>query len=298
MGKKNRRNRQRSSRWAAAAEAPPLSPEKQDARPAQQKQKWAEQNRAKQPAAAAAEAPPLSPEEQAARRARQKQEWAERKHGKERAERGSLAPLVWAGSGIAAVVVAVVVGIVLLSGGGGSASTTATPLVTADPRLGGASPVESFNVSATDDGVAINPRFVPNTITAQAGEVFQINVKNDGHSVHNLVIAGLDGQYGTNDDWTTIDPNNSSNPQSIAVGDTGTVDVKIDQPGTYKFRCLFHPDQQIGNLILVPGPSVTAGPSGSASASGSASPSGSGSASVVATPTPTPTPAVSAPPAS
>jgi plastocyanin len=197
-----------------------------------------------------------------------------------------MAPLVWAGSGIAAVVVAVVVGIVLLSGGGGSTSSTATPQITADPRTGGATPVESFNISATDQGVAINPRFVPNTITAQAGEVFQINVKNDGHSVHNLVIAGLDGQYGTNDDWTTIDPNNSSNPQSIAVGDTGTVDVKIDQPGTYKFRCLFHPDQQIGNLILVPGPS------------GTASPSGSGSASAAARATPTPTPAASAPPAS
>jgi plastocyanin len=284
MGKKNRRNRQQSSRRAAAAEAPPLSPEEQAARRAQQKRKAAEQNRVQQPAATA-EAPPLSPEEQAARRARQKQEWAVQKHGKERAEGGSLAPLVWAGSGIAAVVVAVVVGIVLLAGGGGgSTSTTATPQVTADPRLGGASPVESFNISATDQGVAINPLFVPDTITAKAGEVFRIIVKNNGSSVHNLVIAGLDGQYGTNDDWTTIDPNNSANPQSIAVGDTGTVDVKIDQPGTYKFHCLFHPDQQVGNLILVPGPS------------GTASPSGSGTA--VATLTPTPTPAVSAPPAS
>jgi plastocyanin len=282
MGKKNRRNRQRSSRSAAAeAEAPPLSPEKQDARRAQQKRKWAEQNRAKQPADAAAEAPPLSPEEQAARRARQKQEWAERKHGKERAERGSLAPLVWAGSGIAAVVVAVVVGIVLLSGGGGSASTTATPLVTADPRLLGGSPAESFNVSATDDGVAINPRFVPNTITAQAGEVFQIIVKNDGASAHNLVVAGLDDQYGTNDDWTT-------NPSSLPVGATGTVVIKIDKPGVYKFHCLFHPDAQIGTLTLVAGPSGTASPSGS----------GSASASAVATPTPTATPAASAPPAS
>jgi plastocyanin len=286
MGKKNRRNRQKSSRRpAATAEAPPLSPEEQAARRAQQKRKWAEQNRASQ-AAAAAEAPPLSPEEQAARRAEQKRLWAERKHGKERTEGGSLAPLVWAGSGIAAVVVAVVVGIVLLSGGGGSTSGTATPQITADPRLGGATPVESFNISATDQGVAINPLFVPDTITAKAGEVFRIIVKNNGSSVHNLVIAGLDGQYGTSDDWTTIDPNNPSNPQSIEVGNTGTVDVKIDLSGTYKFRCLFHPDQQIGNLILVPGPSSAA------------SPSGSGSASAAATATPTATPAASAPPAS
>lgn len=288
MGKKNRRNRQQTNRrQAAAAEAPPLSPEEQAARRAQQKREWAEQNRVKQPAAAAAaEAPPLSPEEQAARRAEQKRLWAERKRGKERAEGGSLTPFVWAGSGIAAVVVAVVVGIVLFAGGGGSTSTTATPQITADPRLGGQPPAESFNISATDSGVAINPLFVPDTITAKAGEVIRINVKNNGSSVHNLVIAGLDGQYGTSDDWTTIDPNNSANPQSIAVGDTGTVDVKIDQPGTYKFHCLFHPDQQIGNLILVPGPS------------GTATPSGSGSASAAATATSTATPAASAAPAS
>jgi plastocyanin len=285
LAKKKRKRQQASRTKAPAQEGPALSPEEQAARRAQQKRKAAEQNRAKQPAATA-EAPPLSPEEQAARRARQKREWAERKHGKERAEGGSLAPLVWAGSGIAAVVVAVVVGIVLLSGGGGSGSTTATPLITPDPRLGGASPVESFDISATDQGVAINPLFVPDTITAKAGEVFRIIVKNIGSSVHNLVIAGLDGEYGTSDDWTTIDPNNPGAPQSIAVGDTGTVDVKIDRPGTYKFRCLFHPDQQIGKLILVPGPS------------GTATPSGSGSASTVATATPTATPAASAPPAS
>jgi plastocyanin len=250
MGKKNRRNRQQSSRQ------PP----------------------------AAAEAPPLSPEEQAARRAQQKQEWAEQKRGKERAAGGSMAPFVWAGSGIAAVVVAVIVGIVLLAGGGGSTSSTATPAASADPRLGGASAAESFNVSATDDGVDINPRFAPNTITAQAGEVFQINVKNDGHSAHNLVVAGLNGSFDPPSSWTTIDPNNSNNPQAILAGDTGTVAVKIDTPGTYQFRCSFHPTQQVGTLTIVPGPSVTASPSGSGSASAAAPP--------------TPTPAASAAPAS
>ena len=248
MGKKNRRNRQQSIRQPATA----------------------------------AEAPPLSPEEQAARRAQQKREWAEQKRGKDRAAGGSIAPFVWAGSGIAAVVVAVVVGIVLFAGGGGSTSSTATPGPSADPRLGGASAAESFNVSATDDGVDINPRFAPNTLTAKAGEVFQINVKNDGHSAHNLVVAALSGSFDPPGSWTTTDPNNSNNPQAILAGDTGTVAVKIDTPGTYQFRCSFHPTQQVGTLTIVPGPSVTASPSGSASASS----------------TPTATPPASAAPAS
>jgi plastocyanin len=221
----------------------------------------------------------LSPEEQAARRAQQKREWAERKHGKQRESGDSIAPLIWGGSAIVAVVVAVVVGIVLIAGGGGS-SASPTPAVTADPRLGGGSPVEEFNISADDDGVAVNPRFSPTVITAVAGEVFQINVKNDGSSVHNLDIAGLDDTYDTPDDWVTRDSNNSDNPLAILVGDTGTLQVKIDKPGTYRFRCTFHPVEQIGTLILTPGPSSSAGPSGSAAASASASLS----------PTPSPTP--------
>jgi plastocyanin len=218
--------------------------------------------------APAPEGQALSPEEQAARRAQQKREWAEQKHGKERAAGDSIAPLVWAGSGIAAVVVAVIVGVVLIAGGGGSSSTPA-PSPTPDPRLEGKSPVETFNISADDDGVAINPRFSPNVITAVAGEVFQINVKNDGSSIHNLAIAGLDDTYDTADDWVTRDPNNSDNPSAILVGNTGTVQVKIDKAGTYKFRCVFHPEQQTGTLILTPGPSTSA----SASASPSATPS-------------------------
>ena len=164
------------------------------------------------------------------------------------------------GSGITAVVAAVIVGVVLLAGGGRSASSTATPSVSPDPRLGGASATESFNVSATDDGVDINPRFVPDTITARAGEVFQINVKNDGHSAHNLVVAGPNGSFDPPGSWTTVDPNNSNNPQAILAGDTGTVEVKIDTPGTYQFRCSFHPTQQVGTLTIVPGPSTTISP--------------------------------------
>ncbi len=236
------------------------------------KKKKRNRQQASQTKAPAQEGRALSPEEQAARRAQQKREWAEQKHGKERAAGDSIAPLVWAGSGIAAVVVAVIVGVVLIAGGGGSSSTPG-PSPTPDPRLGGAPPAETFNVSATDDGVAINPRFVPNVITAKAGEVFQINVKNDGSSAHNLVIAGLDDTYDTADDWVTRDPNNTNNPAVIEPGDTGTVQVKIDVPGTYKFHCVLHPVQQTGTLILTPGPSVSA----SASASPSASPTPSAS---------------------
>ncbi len=225
-------------------------------------------------AAPDAQAQELSPEERAARRAQQKQEWAEQKRARDRAA-SSNAPIIWGGVTVLVVVVAFVGGIVLLAGGGGS-SASPTPAVTADPRLGGGSPAKSFDISATDDGVDVNPRFEPNTITAVAGEVFQINVKNDGSSAHNIVIAGLDDTYDTADDWETRDPDNPSNPAAIKPGDTGTVQVKIDKAGTYKFRCLFHPEQQTGTLVLT-APPVT--PASSATTSASA-----------ATQSPSPTP--------
>ena len=40
--------------------------------------------------------------------------------------------------------------------------------------------------------------------------------------------------------------------RSIAIkpGETGRVVLKIDEPGTYRFRCAFHPTFEIGTLTL------------------------------------------------
>jgi uncharacterized cupredoxin-like copper-binding protein len=39
-------------------------------------------------------------------------------------------------------------------------------------------------------------------------------------------------------------------PNVIQPGETERLLVKIDQAGTYSFRCDFHPQYQTGNLVL------------------------------------------------
>jgi len=192
-------------------------------------------------AAPAQGGPALSPEEQAARREQQKREWAAHKRAQERA--GSAAPIVWAGVAVGSLAAIAILGFVLLSGGGDGSEATITPAATRDPRLGSGPVAKTVTVDADDEGQNVNPTFSQTTITGKAGEIIEIDVNNVGSVHHNLNFAGVDGDYGSLDDWTTT-------PQSIGPGESGKVLVKFDEPGTYPFQCDFHPDQQKGNLIL------------------------------------------------
>lgn len=137
----------------------------------------------------------------------------------------------------------VILGVVLFAGGSGGSEATATPVATRDPRLGPGEIAKTVVIDADDEGQAANPTFSVTTITGRAGEIIEVKLNNIGSVAHNLNFAGLDGEYGSRDDWTTT-------PQSIQPGQSGTVLVKFDEPGTYPFHCDFHPEQQRGNLIL------------------------------------------------
>jgi plastocyanin len=136
----------------------------------------------------------------------------------------------------------VVLGFVLFAGGGGD-DAGPTPTATRDPRLGAGPVAQTVTVDADDEGQAANPTFSVTTITGNAGEIIEIDVNNIGSVAHNLAFAGLDGEYGSPDDWITT-------PQTIQPGESGKVLVKFNEPGTYPYRCDFHPLQQRGNLIL------------------------------------------------
>lgn len=191
--------------------------------------------------APAQQGPALSPEEQAARREQQKREWAAQKRAQERAQR-SAAPLVWSGVAVGSLVAMIALGFVLFAGGG-DGSSSPTPTATRDPRLGTGPVAKTVTIDADDQGQATNPTFSVTTITGNAGEIIEIDVNNIGSVAHNLVVAGLDGEYGSQDDWIT-------NPQTIQPGESGKVLVKFDKPGTFIYHCDFHPQQQKGNLII------------------------------------------------
>ena len=82
--------------------------------------------------------------------------------------------------------------------------------------------------------------FGANDLTVSAGQPVTISLKNDGSFVHNLRIAGADGQYDTSDDQV-------SEPDVMKSGDEGSLTVSLEQ-GLYVFRCDFHPIEMVGQI--------------------------------------------------
>jgi plastocyanin len=141
------------------------------------------------------------------------------------------------------VVVGVVVLAVLIVTSGSSGTTAPAAEPTADARVAEQASTASFAIEAGDDGTGNNSFFTPNTVSAKAGEVVELVVTNTGAVSHNLRVSGPDGEYGTDDDF-------ESQPFAIGPGETVRTAVKIDSPGTYPFRCDFHPALQFGTLVL------------------------------------------------
>jgi len=133
-------------------------------------------------------------------------------------------------------VIGVVAVLILTSGSsGGSAKPGPTP----DPRVAGQTPDNSISLNVDD----VN--FSRTEIPGKAGEVIEFLVTNTSptQQSHNMVVAGPDNEYDTDDDF-------NPDPFAIKAGETGRVVVKIDDPGTYLFRCAFHPTIEFGTLVL------------------------------------------------
>lgn len=84
---------------------------------------------------------------------------------------------------------------------------------------------------------------VPNNLKVGLGETTTIQVTNAGIAVHNVRIAGVDGEWNTDDDVV-------SDPEFIPGGDTATVEFTPTVAGTYTFRCDFHPLEQGGVIVV------------------------------------------------
>lgn len=86
--------------------------------------------------------------------------------------------------------------------------------------------------------------FDPSELTLAAGETVTYSLTNDGSAIHNMRIAGADNQYDTDDDAV-------SDPDLFTAGTTGTIEWTVpDSPGTYDFRCDFHPTDMVGTITV------------------------------------------------
>jgi len=138
---------------------------------------------------------------------------------------------------VAVIGVVVVAALILTSGssGGGGAKPQQTP----DPRVAGKTPDNSISLNVSDVNFSLTK------IAGKAGEVIEFLVTNTSgtQQSHNMVVAGPDNEYDTADDF-------NPSPFAIKAGETGRVVVKIDNPGSYLFRCAFHPTIEFGTLEL------------------------------------------------
>jgi plastocyanin len=114
-------------------------------------------------------------------------------------------------------------------------------------------PVASETSAPTGDGppagneVAISMDdnfFDPDAVSVAAAQEITFNLTNDGSAIHNMVIAGPDGEYNTDDDAV-------SDPEIVNGGDTAVLTwTSPAEPGDIDFRCAFHPDQMTGVITV------------------------------------------------
>ncbi|MDO8612812.1 MAG: cupredoxin domain-containing protein [Dehalococcoidia bacterium] len=138
------------------------------------------------------------------------------------------------------------------NGGGGGDKTPATGQTPAAGQTptGGIAPqperpataqeVQEQAFTPTDGRIELGTRdnfFGKNHFQVTAGQTVTFVVRNTGNSPHTFTIAGVDGKFGTADDFDTGD---------ITSGQESSLEVTLDTAGTYVFRCNEHPTEMWG----------------------------------------------------
>lgn len=132
---------------------------------------------------------------------------------------------------------------------GGAATaveSSPTPLATVQNQPEPVQPV-SGEPSQPEEGVyeivSENAAFQGNDVQLPLGQPSIIRVVNRDQLTHNLRIAGLDGQYDTEDDAVT-------EPAAIEPGSSGELSFAPAIPGKYTFRCDYHPGSMGGQITV------------------------------------------------
>jgi mono/diheme cytochrome c family protein/plastocyanin len=120
----------------------------------------------------------------------------------------------------------------------GGAAATPTPTAPGGAPTPHPGPEVTYDVEVGDNF------FRPNNLVAAVGQKVTINLHNGGQAIHNMRQAGADNEYNSGDDAV-------SNPDVMPPGSTATVEITIDQAGTFNFRCDFHPVDMTGTLTVV-----------------------------------------------
>jgi plastocyanin len=86
--------------------------------------------------------------------------------------------------------------------------------------------------------------FDPEGFTVPAGATVTFNLTNDGAAIHNMRIAGEDGDYNTDDDAV-------SDPDLVSPGDSAVLEwTAPGEPGDFAFQCDIHPTDMLGTITV------------------------------------------------
>ncbi len=125
---------------------------------------------------------------------------------------------------------------------------TGTPPCGQLPAAAAATPGPAVSITGTisialgDNYFEINGRRNPN-FAVKVGDPITVQLANGGSSPHDMRTSGADAEFDSDDDTV-------SNPDLIPGGGTGTLTFSFTQPGTYSYRCDFHPDLMKGEITV------------------------------------------------
>ncbi len=134
----------------------------------------------------------------------------------------------------------------------GTEASGEQPTASAAPGSGTPAPGASTEIDLADNVIKYNGAENP-AIPVKAGESVTFQLKNSGIGTHNIDVGGTAEQNPTDSHYcsatdTTVTA--CSDPARISGGGTGTLTFTIDTPGTYHFRCDFHPTQMFGTFVV------------------------------------------------
>ena len=97
-----------------------------------------------------------------------------------------------------------------------------------------------------DNFFVYNDATAPEIVVA-AGQEVTFEITNDGVALHNMHIGDTSGNYEIG--FCEVgDPEPCSDPAAMLGGESGSITFRLDQPGTYSFRCDFHPLEMLGTI--------------------------------------------------
>ncbi|TMB99717.1 MAG: hypothetical protein E6J42_02560 [Chloroflexi bacterium] len=100
----------------------------------------------------------------------------------------------------------------------------------------------SEEITMGDNFFSLNGQNNP-ILGVAAGSSLKIKLKNNGSAIHDMRLAGKDGEFDTSDDVVSV-------PPAIPGGAEGTIAIAFDTAGTSKYRCDFHPADMNGEITV------------------------------------------------